>query len=77
MVKIRLYSNPQMSLTTCHGDRSFAESRHVQQTCIAQDMQQENQLTPIDRKDIAQALHKQNFLHLTESIQISPDGRFC
>ena len=28
--------------------------------CLAQDVQQENQETPIDRKDIAQALHKRN-----------------
>ena len=45
--------------------------------CIAQDVQQEQQLERLDRKDIAQALHKINLLHVAESIQISPNGRFC
>ena len=45
--------------------------------CLAQDVQQENQETPIDRKDIAQALHKRNIFRQTEPIQISPNGRFC
>ena len=47
--------------------------------CIAQDLLLEEKLAPIDRKDIAQALHQRNFdeLRLTESIQISPNGRFC
>ena len=39
--------------------------------CIAQDVQQENHSVPIDRKDIAAGLK------LTESIQISPNRRFC
>ena len=30
--------------------------------CIAQDVQQENNSAPIDRKYIAQALHKRNLL---------------
>ena len=42
-------------------------------TCIAQDVQQENHSAPIDRKDIATALHKRNLLKQTESIQISPN----
>lgn len=45
--------------------------------CLAQDVQQEKQETPIDRKDIAQALHKRNIFRQTEPIQISPNGRFC
>ena len=44
---------------------------------IVQDVQQENHATSIDRKDIAQALHKRNLLRVTESIQISLNGRFC
>ena len=43
---------------------------------IAQDVKQENQVTPIDSKDAAQALHIRNLRRLTESIQISPSGRF-
>ena len=43
---------------------------------IAQDVKQENQATPIDSKNVAQALHKRNLRRLTESIQISPNGRF-
>ena len=45
--------------------------------CIAQDVQLENHSGPIDRKDIATAPHKRNILCQTESIQISPNGRFC
>lgn len=45
--------------------------------CIAQDVQLENHSAPVDCKDIATALHKWNLLHQTESIQISPNGRFC
>lgn len=45
--------------------------------CIAQDVQQENHSAPIDRKDIATALYKRNLLRQTESIQISPNRRFC
>ena len=45
--------------------------------CVAQDVQQQSNSAPIDRKDIAQALHSRNFLRSAESIQISPNERFC
>ena len=45
--------------------------------CIAQDAQQESKAAPIDRKDIAHVLHQRNVLRVTESVQISPNGRFC
>ena len=45
--------------------------------CIAQNVKLEEKSAPIDRKDIVQALHRRNLLRLTESIQISPNGRFC
>ena len=45
--------------------------------CVALDVQEENHSGPIDRKLIAQALQKRNFLRVAESIQISPNGRFC
>ena len=44
--------------------------------CVALDVQEENHSGPIDRKLIAQALQKRNLLR-AESIQISPNGRFC
>ena len=44
---------------------------------IAQDVQLENHSAPIEREDIATALHKHNVLRQIESIQISPNGRFC
>ena len=40
-------------------------------------MQLENHSAPINRKDIATAIHKRNILRQTESIQISPNGQFC
>ena len=45
--------------------------------CVALDVQEENHSGPIDRKLIAQALQKRNLLRVAESIQISPNGRFC
>ena len=45
--------------------------------CVALDVQEENHSGPIDRKLIAQALQKRNLLRVVESIQISPNGRFC
>ena len=45
--------------------------------CIAQDVQQEHHLESLDRKNIAEALHKRNMLRVAESIQISPNTRFC
>ena len=45
--------------------------------CVALDVQEENHSGPVDRKLIAQALQKRNLLRVAESIQISPNGRFC
>ena len=45
--------------------------------CVALDVQEENHSAPIDRKLIAQALQKGKLLRVTESIQISSNGRFC
>ena len=45
--------------------------------CVALDVQEENHSGPIDRKLIAQALQKRNLLRVAESIQISPNVRFC
>ena len=45
--------------------------------CMALDVQEENHSGPIDRKFIAQALEKRNLLRVAESIQISPNARFC
>ena len=45
--------------------------------CVALDVQEENHSSPIDRKLIAQALQKLNLLRAAESIQMSPNGRFC
>ena len=45
--------------------------------CITQDVQQEQHSEPLNRKNIAEALHKRNMLRVAESIQISPNGRFC
>ena len=41
--------------------------------CITQDIQLEEKSGPLDRKDIAQALHKRNLLRMTDSTQISPN----
>ena len=45
--------------------------------CVALDVQEENHSAPIDRKLIAQALQKGKLLRVTESMQMSPNGRFC
>ena len=45
--------------------------------CVALDVQEENHSGPIDRKHIEQALQKWNLLRVAESIQMSPNGRFC
>ena len=45
--------------------------------CVALDLQEENHSGPIDRKLITQVLQKRNLLHVAESIQISPNRRFC
>ena len=45
--------------------------------CVALGVQEENHSGPVDRKLIAQALQKRNLLRVAESIQISPNGRFC
>ena len=45
--------------------------------CVVLDVQEENHSGPIDRKLIAQALQKRKLLRVAESIQISPNGRFC
>ena len=45
--------------------------------CVALHVQEENHSGPIDTKLIAQALEKRNLLRVAESIQISPNGRFC
>ena len=45
--------------------------------CVALDVQEENHSGPIYREVIAQALQKGNLLRVTESIQRSPNGRFC
>lgn len=45
--------------------------------CIALNVQKENHATHIGRKDVAHALHQRNVLRVTESIHISPSGRFC
>lgn len=44
--------------------------------CIAQDVELEEKSVPIDKEDIAQALHERNLLRLTDFIQISSKGRF-
>ena len=35
--------------------------------CIAQDLQKEEKSAPLDRKDIAQVLHKRNLVRVAES----------
>ena len=45
--------------------------------CVALDVQERNHSGPIDRKLIVQAFQKRNLLRVAESIQISPNGRFC
>lgn len=44
---------------------------------MSQEVQQKKHSAPLDRKDFAQPLHRRNLLRLTESIKISPNGRFC
>ena len=44
--------------------------------CVALDVQEDTHSGPIDRKLIARALQKRNLLHVVESIQISPNGRY-
>lgn len=46
--------------------------------CIVEDVQQENNKSaPLERKDVAQALHHRNVLRVAESIQLSLNGRLC
>ena len=65
-------SNYQPRINLLRGKRTC-----IADICVAQDVQQENKSAPIDRKDIAQALHSRNPLRSAESIQISTNGRFC
>ena len=51
---------------------------HAQQTCALPKMFSKNNIPSLSiEKNIAEALHKRNMLRIAESIQISPNGRFC
>ena len=70
-----LYETPDLShyqprRTAARGKRTCTADM-----CIAQDVQLHEKSAPIDRKDIAKALHERN-LQLTESMQFSPNARF-
>ena len=65
-------SNYQPRRTAARRKRTCAADMY-----IPQDVQLNEKSAPKDRKDIARALHERNLLRLTESIQFSPNGRFC
>ena len=68
----RPYLSHPIFPSTDRGNKQSAGNKHALLTCASQ-----NKAAPIDRKDIAHALHQRNVLRVTESIQISPNGRFC
>ena len=65
-------------LTNYQPWRNVARGKHtcIGDMCVPHDRHLEENSAPINRKDIASALHKRNLLRLTESIQISQNGRF-
>lgn len=75
--KETLYNTPDISSYQPWRTLVWGKRTCTADMCIAQDIRVEEKSAPIDRKDIAQALHLRNLLRFTESIQISPNGRFC